>query len=202
MTAMRRRWNLNIHYHRIVLDSIPDGATTALDVGSGDGLLTFDLAAKGLDVVGIDSDIASIERARADSACSARTTFLLGDVFTQPFEPGSFDLVASSAMLHHVDAQAGLRRMAELVRPGGTVSVVGFANPSGPADWAHIAAGFLLTRARGALGHYWEHHAPIRWPPPLTMNEMRALAESEMPGATFGRAMAHRYTIVWSRPAS
>lgn len=106
MTAMRRRWNLNIHYHRIILDSIPDGATTALDVGSGDGLLTFDLAAKGLDVVGIDSDIASVERARADSASSARTTFLLGDVFTQPFEPGSFDLVASSAMLHHVDARA------------------------------------------------------------------------------------------------
>lgn len=199
---MRRRWNLNILYHRIVLDSIPDAATTALDVGSGAGLLTFDLAAKGLDVVGIDSDIASVERARADSACSARNTFLLGDVFTQPFEPGSFDLVASGAMLHHVDARAGLRRMAELVRPGGTVAVVGFANPSGPADWAHIAAGFLLTRVRGALGHYWEHHAPIRWPPPLTMTEMRALAESEMPGATFGRAMAHRYTIVWSRPAS
>lgn len=198
---MRRRWNLNIHYHRIFLDAIPDGAATALDVGSGDGLLAFDLAAKGLAVVGIDPDIASVERARANSACSDRTTFLLGDVFTHPFESGSFDLVASSAMLHHVDAREGLRRMAELVRPGGTVAVAGFAKPSGPADWALIAAGFVLTRVRGALGHYWEHHAPIRWPPPLTMNEMRALTESMMPGATFGRAMAHRYTIVWSRPA-
>lgn len=77
--------------------------------------------------------------------------------------------------------------MAELVRPGGTVAIVGFANPSGPADWAYIVAGFLLTRVRGAVGHYWEHHAPIRWPPPLTMHEMRRLVDSEMPGATFGR---------------
>ncbi|HEU5082976.1 MAG TPA: class I SAM-dependent methyltransferase [Acidimicrobiales bacterium] len=198
----RRRWNLNIHYHRVVFDAIPEDATTALDVGSGDGLLAFDLAAKGLEVVGIDTDIASVERARADAACSPRTTFLHGDLFTHPLEPGSFDLVAASAMLHHVDARAGLRRMAELVRPGGTVAIVGFANPSGLADWAHIAAGFLLTRVRGALGHCWEHHAPVRWPPPLTMNEMRALTEAEMPGATFRRAMAHRYTIVWSRPAS
>lgn len=196
------RWNLNIHYHRIVLDAIPDGATTALDVGSGDGLLTFDLAARGLEVVGIDPDLASVERARADPACSTRTTFLHGDVFTHPFRRGSFDLVAASAMLHHVDARAGLRRMAELVRPGGTVAIVGFANPSGPIDWAYIVAGFLLTRVRGALGYYWEHHAPIQWPPPLTMHDMRQLADSEMPGATFGRAMAHRYTIVWTRPAS
>jgi len=38
------RWNLNTHYHRVVLDDIPAGALTALDVGSGNGLLSFDLA--------------------------------------------------------------------------------------------------------------------------------------------------------------
>ena len=152
--------------------------------------------------VGIDTDLASVERARENGACSSRTTFLHGDVFTHPFQPGSFDLVAARAMLHHVDAREGLRRMAELVRPGGTVAFVGFANPSGAFDWACVVAGFLLTRVRGELGYYWEDNAPVGWPPPLTMREMRQLADSEMPGATFGRALAHRYTIVWSRPAS
>ena len=98
MASGQRRWNLNIHYHRIVLESIPAGATTALDVGSGNGLLSFDLAAKGLQVVGIDPDEASIERARSDPDCSDRTAFLHGDVFTYPFEVGSFDLVPASAM--------------------------------------------------------------------------------------------------------
>lgn len=201
MKTEQRRWNLNIHYHRVVLDAIPAGATTALDIGSGNGLLSFDLAARGLDVVGIDPDEASIERSRADPGFSDRTTFLHDDVFTHPFESGSFDLVTANAMLHHVDAVDGLRRMAELVRPGGTVVIVGFANPSGPVDRTLIVAGFLLTRTRAAMGRYWEHHAPIRWPPPLTIDQMRTLAASEMPGATFKRRMAHRYSIVWSRPA-
>lgn len=200
MDSGQRRWNLNIHYHRIVLDSVPTDATTALDIGSGNGLLSFDLAAQGLEVVGIDPDEASIERARTDPDCSDQTTFLHGDVFTYPFEAGSFDLVTASAMLHHVDAVEGLRRMAELVRPGGVVAIVGFAKPSGPLDWALIAAGSFATKARAVTGRYWEHHAPIRWPPPLTIDEMRALAESEMPGVTFKRRMAHRYSIVWSRP--
>jgi hypothetical protein len=90
--------------------------------------------------------------------------------------------------------------MAELVRPGGVVAIVGFANPSGPLDWALIVAGYFARMGRVATGRYWNHHAPIRWPPPLTIDEMRALAESEMPGATFKRRMARRYSIVWSRP--
>ena len=196
----RRRWNLNIHYHRVALDALPPDATAALDVGSGDGLLSFELAARGLDVTGIDPDAACIERARADRACSDRTTFVHGDVFTHPFEPASFDLVAASAMLHHVDARDGLRRMAELVRPGGSVAIVGFANPSSLADRALVAAGFALTRTRAFVGRYWEHHAPICWPPPHTMDEMRAMTATELPGASFGRGMAQRYWLVWRRP--
>jgi hypothetical protein len=63
------------------------GATTALDIGSGNGLLSSDVAAQGLQVVGICPDEASIERARSDPDCSDRTTFLHGDVFTYPLGP-------------------------------------------------------------------------------------------------------------------
>ncbi len=194
------RWNLNIHYHRVVLAAIPAGATSALDVGSGNGLLSFDLAARGLEVVGIDPDEPSIDRARADPDCSDRTTFVHGDVLTYPFASGSFDLVTASAMLHHVDAVAGIRCMAELVRPGGVVVIVGFANPSGPVDRALAAAGYVFRWTRSVTGRYWEHDAPISWPPPLTIDEMRTLAESEMPGAMFKRRMSQRFSIVWSRP--
>ena len=79
----------------------------------------FDLAAQGLDVIGVDPDAPSIERASTDADASGRTVFLCADVFTHRFEPASFDVVASNAMLHHVDAERGLRRMRELVRPGG-----------------------------------------------------------------------------------
>lgn len=200
MSNRQARWNLNIHYHRVVLDAVPVKASNALDVGCGNGLLSFDLASRGLDVIGVDPDAPSIERAQADPDATNRTTFICADVFTHPFEPASFDLVASSAMLHHVDAERGLHRMRELVRPGGVLAIVGFAMPSGPRDLALIAAGFVSKSARQVRGRYWEHDAPIRWPPPLSIDEMRGLVERELPGAQFHRRMAHRYSIVWAAP--
>jgi len=191
------RWNLNIHYHRVVLGAVPTEAANALDVGCGNGLLSFDLAAQGLDVIGVDPDAPSIERASTDADASGRTVFLCADVFTHRFEPASFDVVASNAMLHHVDAERGLRRMRELVRPGGVLAIVGFATPSGPIDLALIAAGFVYETFQRLRGRYWEHDAPKQWPPPLSINEMRALVERELPGARFRRAMAHRYSVVW-----
>lgn len=194
------RWNLNIQYHRTVLDAVPPDAVNALDVGSGNGLLAFDLAARGLDVIGVDPDAPSIERARADPLASNRTRFVCADVFTHPFERASFDVVASSAMFHHVDAEHGLRRMRELLRPGGVLAIVGFARPSGPIDLTLIASGFVYKSARELRGRYWEHDAPTLWPPPLSINEMRTLVERELPGARFRRRMAHRYSLVWQAP--
>ena len=33
-------WNHNVHYHRVIIDSIPPGCARALDVGCGTGALT------------------------------------------------------------------------------------------------------------------------------------------------------------------
>ena len=194
------RWNLNIRYHRVVLNAIPSDARTALDIGCGDGLLTFDLAERGLQVTGIDPHEPSIERARADKRVTTSTRFVVADLFDNPFEPGSFDMVASIAMLHHVDAEAGVRRMRELVRPGGVVVIVGFAGPSTVADHVRAAAGQLLKQSMKLRGRYWEHHAPVMWPPPLSSKQMAALVERELPGATIRHVLSNRFTAVWTRP--
>ena len=196
-----RRWNLNTHHHPVLLDAIPPDATTALDVGSGDGVLAFDLAARGLDVTGIDVDSASVRRASEDPEATDRTTFVDGDVFAHPFEPASFDFVTSNAMLHHVDARAGLERMAELVRPGGVVAIVGFATASALADRVTAVAGSLLMRFQMVRGRYREHHSPMRWPPPMSMDEMRSLVDDVLPGAAFRRELGSRYSLVWRRPS-
>lgn len=197
-----RRWNLNTHHHPVLLDAIPTDAATALDVGSGDGVLAFDLAAQGLDVTGIDVDSASVRRASEDPEATDRTTFHHGDVFIHPFEPPSFDFVTSNAMLHHVDARAGLERMAELVRPGGVVAIVGFATASALADRVATVTGALLMRFQMVRGRYREHQSPMRWPPPLSMDEMRSLVDDVMPGATFRRELGSRYSLVWTRPTT
>ena len=194
------RWNLNIHYHRVVLESIPSAAKTALDVGSGDGVLSFDLADRGLQVTGLDTDAASVQRAASDDRASNKTRFVVGDLFTVALEPASFAVVASVAMLHHVDAEAGIRRMRDLVRPGGVLVIVGFASPSGIGDRVRAIAGLTLKRTAQLRGRYWEHHAPVAWPPALSSKEMAALVERELPGAEFRNVLSNRYTAIWTKP--
>lgn len=80
MRNERHRWNHNIHYYDIVLDAAPPTARTALDVGTGDGLLAVRLAAKIPEVTGIDSDADIIDLAR--STASTDITWITGDVLT------------------------------------------------------------------------------------------------------------------------
>src|SRR4051794_40638635 len=133
------RWNHNLHYHPVILDAVPDGCDRALDVGCGEGMLSRELAQMAHHVTAIDLDPPSIELARTSGGGDIE--YLLGDVLTYPFAPGSFDLVASVATLHHLGTEVGLTRMADLVRPGGTLAVVAIARSSYPRDAAHDLAG-------------------------------------------------------------
>jgi ubiquinone/menaquinone biosynthesis C-methylase UbiE len=191
---------MNIHYHGRVISAVPPGASTALDIGSGDGLLAFDLARRGLHVTAIDCDEASIQRARSDMRSTDRVAFVVGDVLTHAFEPESFDVVASIAMLHHVDAIDGMRRMRTLVRPGGVIAIVGFATPSSRGDVARGIAGALYRKSMELRGRYWEHEAPTCWPPPCSTAEMRDVVGRELPGAEFQPLLSGRYGVTWRAP--
>ena len=104
-------------------------------------------------------------------------------------------------MLHHIDARAGLRRMRELVRPEGVIAIVGFAQPDGWKDRGLAVAGVLTKLKHQVLKrNYWEHNAPIVWPPPLTTGEMHDLASAELPGSSFQRLMSNRFSVVWTAP--
>lgn len=130
MAAQAERWNHNLHYHRVVLDTVPDRCRRALDVGCGEGSLARDLRRAVPHVVAVDLHEPSIRLARRQDA--AGIDFLVGDFLSDLFEPASFDLVASVAALHHMDARLALRRMRDLLRPGGRLAVVGLARASYP----------------------------------------------------------------------
>ena len=192
------RWNHNIHHHRLVLDSVPGGARTALDVGTGDGLLARDLASVLPSVTGIDVDANVLESARRESST---VQWVHGDVMTLPFPAGSFDVVASIATLHHLgEPAAALRRFADLTAPGGVVVVVGLARTSTVTDLATHLLGAVQHRLLSARYGFWEHTAPMVWPPPHTYREVRDAARHALPGSRWRRLPMWRYSIEWRKP--
>ena len=92
----------------MILDAVPDGARHSLDVGCGEGMLARDLRRLVAHVTGIDRDAASIDVARREDGGTG-VEYVVGDFMTHPFQPGSFDHIASIAALHHTDA--ALQRM-------------------------------------------------------------------------------------------
>ncbi|MFI7130957.1 class I SAM-dependent methyltransferase [Nonomuraea sp. NPDC050153] len=192
-----RRWNHNIHYHPRILDAVPDGARRALDVGCGEGMLARELRRTVPGVTGIDLDATSIDQARGHPD---DVEFILGDFLTHPFEPASFDVVASVATLHHLDAATGLARMRDLLRPGGVLAVVGLARSTMPNDLPRDLAGVAVGTLHRAVKGLWHHPSPIVWPPPATYAQMRALATEVLPGSEYRRHLLFRYSIIWRKP--
>jgi SAM-dependent methyltransferase len=201
-------WNHNVHYHRVILDSVPPGGARALDVGCGTGALTRRLRRSVPHVTGVDRDERSIELARAHPG-GEDIDYLLADFMASPFEPESFDLITSIASLHHMDAEAALMRMRDLLRPGGVLAVIGVAGGISPAEIGLVvpaAVGNQLHRAasarqrRSAADRAAAYQPPVIWPPPLAYRDTRRLAARLLPGARYRRRLYWRYSLIWVKP--
>jgi SAM-dependent methyltransferase len=192
-------WNHNIHYHPLILDAIGPHCGQVLDVGCGEGILARELQPVAEHVTAIDLDTASIELARRSDP-GGEIDYIVGDVLTYPFAPSSFDATVSIAALHHMDAEAGLKRMRELLRPGGTLAIVGLARSRIAADLPRELAAVLAHRMLKARYGYWDISAPTVRLPPLTYADMRRIAQRGLPGVRYRRHLLWRYSLVWTKP--
>lgn len=195
-SEQQHRWNHNTHYYDIVLDAVLPGVRTALDVGTGDGLLAARLVEKVPEVTGIDSDADVINLAR--SSTSADIAWITGDVLTYDLPVAGYDLVAAVATIHHFpDLAAGLQRLADLVASDGTLVVIGCARSSTLLDHTYDAIGavqhHLLSRTRG----FWQHNAPVQMQFPHTYTEVKQSAATGLPGMGWRRLPLWRYAITW-----
>lgn len=99
-----------------------------LDVGSGPGTITLDLAAlvgETGQVIGIEPVEAGLAAGRAEAARrgDTRTRFELGNVFDLADADDSFDVAHAHQVLQHLtDPPAALREMARVTRTGGIVA--------------------------------------------------------------------------------
>ena len=193
-------WNHNIHYHPLILGAVPSTAGRVLDVGCGEGTLTRELGPRVADVTGIDVDAPSIDLARRTTT-ARNVTYVQSDVLAAPFRPESFDAIVSVAALHHLDMEDGLTQMVRLLRPGGVLAVVGLARSRRVLDVPRDLFAAIGTRVLRRRRTYWEHSAPMVWPPPETFAGCRRIVGSTLPGVRYRRHLLWRYSLVWTKPS-
>jgi demethylmenaquinone methyltransferase/2-methoxy-6-polyprenyl-1,4-benzoquinol methylase len=156
---------------------------TALDACCGTGDLSLALArlvGRGGQVTGLDFSGEMLERARAKprEANAAEIAWVQGDATEMPFADNSFSAATIGFGLRNLpDPEQGLRELARVVRPGGTVVVLEITQPvSGPLKPFY---GVWFDRVVPALGKVLDNSAysylPAsvrRFPPPGELGEM------------------------------
>ena len=173
------RWDHSIHYYPVLMKALPTHSAKALDIGCGNGILTRHLRTRVARVIGIDIDPPMIELAKKETCSSLDgIEFVFGDILTYPFELESFDVIASVATLHHIDTVAALQRIRSLLRPGGTLVIIGIARSRIPQDLFYNFGGIVASRLFKLKRTFWHHPAPMVWPPKDTFADVERIAKS------------------------
>jgi ubiquinone/menaquinone biosynthesis C-methylase UbiE len=182
----------------------PRPTTAVLDVGTGAADIPLDLARtwgawSSLSVTALDARPEVLDAARSLRPELARTPGLalaLGDGVALPFDAGSFDVVHSSLVLHHLEPDAAiefLREQARVARLGIVVNDLSRAR----VHWTGaLAIGRCCTR-----NAYTRHDAPLSVRRAYTLPELARLLEAAdlEPRRTFRGFLGHRYAVIARR---
>lgn len=105
---------------------------TVLEVGCGIGKDARFLSENGIDYLGVDSSLSTLRLARRHfELAGLPPRFVNGDAIRLPFPDGSFDIVISIGVLHHVvGTREACREARRVLKPGGTLRVMFYARDS------------------------------------------------------------------------
>jgi len=199
-TGRRAGWNRNLQYHDLVLNAAPRPCGRALDVGCGTGQLARRLAERCGDIVAIDADAEVLARARAETS-NTRIQFVHGDVLTYPLPDGEFDFIAAIASLHHMELTSALVRFDHLLRPGGTLVVIGLYRNRTLSDWIAAAIALPARIAFQSVRGTAVVAAPIQEPKD-SLAEIQNRSKALLPGSSCRRLLHLRYALVWRKPVA
>ena len=141
-------------------DTTYPSGSKVLEVGCGTGSQTIPLAVNspGAHITSIDTSIDSLAQARekARGAGLDNVDFRQADIFDLPFASDSFDHIFICFVLEHLSQPAGaLTKLKEVLRPGGTMTVIegdhgsAYFHPDSRAAHRAIACQVELQRLAG-----------------------------------------------------
>lgn len=204
-------WTANNHYHTSLLEHLPPHCENALEVGGGTGAFARELAKRCKRVIALDLSSEMIRVARSRSHEFSNLEFQLADALTWDFPRSQFDFVCSIATLHHVQQRELLVKMRDALKPGGVLAVLDLVTSTGMVERMLdlVALGVspslrLIHNGRlkppAAVRKAWGQHG--KHDSYSTINQMRALADEILPGASVTRCLLWRYMLVYRKPAT
>lgn len=145
-----------------------------LDVGCGDGALSFVLAKAGADIVGVDNQTLGIEFAKEnmnklDIKHTLHYNFLVASAYELPFPDNTFDVVVSCEVIEHVlEPERMIREMHRVAKVGARVILTTpHRHHESPTDPNHVIEYFPVEFKKLMQGFFSEveikltHH--IMW---------------------------------------
>jgi SAM-dependent methyltransferase len=199
-------WNRDAAYHPWILRIAAEHAGDALDVGCGDGLLALRLASVSRSVVGIDRDPIAIAEAHKRLGMVPNTDAAVSEFGTEwGLMPESYDVITMVSVLHELPLVPALGRAAELLKPGGTLLVVGQTAAKSWPDrgvrwlstlWARACE--LFYSWRGIYRPEFVSSRPLA--PTRSYAEVTDAAAELLPGAELHRGLLGRYRLRWTKP--
>lgn len=110
-------------------DLIGQGPAVILDIGCGTGISTRQLAAKGYNLVGIDSSYEMLTRALSDYYTNIR--YVTARAERLPFKPGVFDVVTVFGAFHWFNAPKAVTEIKRVLKRGGACLIVNKTDTGG-----------------------------------------------------------------------
>lgn len=194
-------WNHNTAYHSELIAAVPGPDAQVLDVGCGDGLLLQKLASVAGHVVGIEPDVTAVAQARSRLARESNVDVVHGGLLDSPELDGQrFDFITCVATLHHLPLVPALKRLRDLLVPGGRLRVVGLAANKSVVDWLISAALVVPVRLMSQLHRESEYSGMVTAPVREPLKEIRDTAKTVLPGCRIRRRFYYRYTLNWVKP--
>jgi SAM-dependent methyltransferase len=199
-------WNRDAAYHPWIVRVAAEHAGDALDVGCGDGLLALRLAEVSRSVVGIDRDSVAVAQARKRLALVPNTDAAVSEFGTEwGLAPNSYDVITMVSVLHELPLAPALQRAAELLKPGGSLLIVG---QTAPRSWTDRCLAWLSTPYARALELFYSWRGMYRpefasaqpVPPSCSFDEVAEAAAELLPGAELRRGPLERFRLCWSKP--
>lgn len=189
-------WNHNTAYHKWILSQI-NNQDRVLDVGCGEGLLVYKLASECKEVVGIDTHLPSIKKAKQRTFSYNNVS--IKSVSFEDFDEkeNSFDTIIFVASIHHMDLNICIDKSKKLLKPGGKLLIVGLAHPSTFFDkiieicrFIPVKVGDLFHDVKGDVG------APII-DEKESLTDIRLMIKNKLPNAIIKQALYYRYLLMW-----